>query len=118
PTAAKATLNVSDLTRLLGDGSATIETTAQAPDIYINAPFGWTSANGLTLQAIGNVVVNKAVSDSGPAPLSLTYNANGGGGALSFGAKGHISFASAPAIRSPSTDRAIFLPTTFRLWRS
>ena len=94
PTAAKATLNVSDLTRLLGDGSVTIGTTAQAPDIFVNAPFGWTSANGLTLQAIGNVVVNKTVSDSGPAPLSLTYNANGGGGALSFGDKGHISFAS------------------------
>src|SRR5205814_1793650 len=81
-------------TNMLVDESVTIGTNAQAPDIFVNAPFGWTSANGLTLQAIGNVVVNKAVSDSGPAPLSLTYDANGGGGALSFGDKGHISFAS------------------------
>ena len=56
---------------------------------------GWVSGQrGLTLQAIGNIVVNKAVSDSGPAPLTLTYNANGGGGALSFGDKGHIGFLS------------------------
>src|SRR5207248_5640007 len=92
PTAAKATLNVSDLTRLLGDGSVTIGTTALASDIFVNAPLSWTSANGLTLQAIGNIVVNKSVSDAGPAPLDLQYNVNGGGGALSFGAKGHIGF--------------------------
>jgi hypothetical protein len=92
PIAANAVLNVSDLTRLLGDGSVTIGTTAQAPDILVNAPFSWVSANGLTLQAIGNIVVNKAVSDAGPAPLTLTYNATGAGGALSFGPKGHISF--------------------------
>src|SRR5690348_816748 len=54
PTAAKATLNVYDLTRLLVDGSVTIATTAEAPDIFVNAPFSWTSGNGLTLQAIGN----------------------------------------------------------------
>src|SRR5262249_7032905 len=57
-------------------------------------PFSWTSANGLTLQAIGNIVVNKTVSDAGPAPLTITYNANGAGGLLSFGDKGHISFMS------------------------
>ena len=94
PTAATATLNVGDVTRLLVDGTLTIATTAQAPDIFVNAPFSWVSGNGLTLQAIGNIVVNKAVSDSGPAPLTLTYNANGGGGALSFGDKGHIGFLS------------------------
>ena len=94
PTATIANLNVSDVTRLLGDGALTIATTAQAPDIFVNAPFSWVSGNGLTLQAIGNIVVNKAVSDSGPAPLTLTYNANGGGGALSFDDKGHIGFLS------------------------
>jgi hypothetical protein len=92
PTGPIANLNVSDLTRLLGDGSVTIGTTAQAPDIFVNTPFSWASANGLTLQAIGNIVVNKGVSDAGPAPLTITYNATGGGGSLSFGPKGHISF--------------------------
>ncbi|HEX3944940.1 MAG TPA: hypothetical protein VHW69_12710 [Rhizomicrobium sp.] len=95
PTAAIAVLNVSDLTRLLGDGSVTIATTAQAPDIFVNAPFSWASANGLTFQAIGNVTLNKRVSDAGPAPLTLTYNATGAGGALSFGNKGSINFLSA-----------------------
>ena len=94
PTAAIANLNVSDVTQFLGDGTLTIGTTAQAPDIFVNAPFSWVSGNGLTLQAIGNIVVNKVVSDSGPAPLALIYNANGSGGALSFGDKGHISFMS------------------------
>ena len=94
PTSATANLNAGDVTRLLGDGTLTVATTAQAPDIFVNAPFSWVSGNGLTLQAIGNIVVNKAVSDSGPAPLTLSYNANGGGGALSFGDKGHIAFLS------------------------
>jgi len=94
PTAPIAVLNVSQLTRMLVDQGVTVATSAQAPDIFLNAPFSWTSANGLTLQAIGNIVVNKAVSDAGPAPLALTYNANGAGGELSFGDKGHISFMS------------------------
>src|SRR5690348_5947830 len=94
PTAAKAVLNVYELTRFLVDGSVTIATTAEAPDIFVNAPFSWTRGNGHTLQATGNIVVNKAVSDAGSAPLTLSYNANGAGGALSFGNNGHISFAS------------------------
>jgi hypothetical protein len=95
PTATVAVLNVSQLTRMLVDQSVTIGTSAQAPDIFVNAPFSWTSANGLTLQAIGNILVNKPVSDAGPAPLSISYNANGAGGVLSFGSRGHISFLSA-----------------------
>ena len=94
PTAAVAVLNVGQLTNMLVDQTVTISTSAQAPDIFVNAPFSWTSANGLTLQAIGSIVVNKPLSDSGPAPLSLIYDANGSGGTLYFGAKGHISFLS------------------------
>jgi hypothetical protein len=92
PTARVAVLNVGQLTSMLMDGSVTVGTSALAPDIVVNAPFSWTSANGLTLQAIGNILVNRAVSDAGPAPLTLTYNANGSGGMLSFGPKAHISF--------------------------
>jgi hypothetical protein len=92
PTATRANLDVSDLTRMLADGSVTVGTTAQAPDIFVNAAFSWTSTNGLTLQAVGNIVVNRAVSDAGPAPITLTYDASGGGGVLSFGTQGHISF--------------------------
>jgi hypothetical protein len=94
PTAAVAVLNVGQLTNMLVDQTVTISTSAQAPDIFVNAPFSWTSANGLTLQAIGSIVVNKSVQDAGPAPLNLQYNVTGAGGALSFGAKGHISFLS------------------------
>jgi hypothetical protein len=94
PTARVAVLNVGQLTSMLMDGSVTVGTSALAPDIVVNAPFSWTSANGLTLQALGNILVNRAVSDAGPAPLTLTYNANGSGGMLSFGPKAHISFLS------------------------
>ncbi len=94
PTAAVAVLNVSQLAGMLANQSVTVGTSAQAPDIFVSAPFSWASANGLTLQAVGNIAVNKAVSDSGPAPLTITYNANGAGGMLSFGDKGHISFLS------------------------
>jgi hypothetical protein len=92
PTAATAILNVSELNRLLVAGNVTIATSAVAPDIFINAPFSWTSANALTLQAIGDITVNKAVSNAGPGPLDLEYDITGGGGALSFGNKGSISF--------------------------
>jgi hypothetical protein len=119
PTAAVAILNVTQLTNMLVDESVTVGTSAQAPDIYVNAPFGWTSANGLTLQAIGNIVVNKAVSDSGPAPprsiSRTTPTAPAGHSPLAVGA---MSGLRAPATRSPSTDKAIFSPTIFRRWRS
>jgi hypothetical protein len=92
PTAAKAVLNVSELTRLLVAGNVTIATSAVAPDIFINASFSWMSANALTLQAIGDITVNNAVSDAGPGPLDLEYDITGGGGVLSFGNKGSISF--------------------------
>jgi hypothetical protein len=94
PTSSIAILNITQLTNMLVDEGVTVGTSAQAPDIFVNAPFSWTSANGLSLQAIGNIVVNKSVSDAGPAPLNLQYNVNGGGGTLSFGAKGHIGFLS------------------------
>ena len=57
-TAPKAVLNVTQLTNMLVDESVTIGTSAAAPDIFVNAPFSWTSGNGLTLQAIGNIVGN------------------------------------------------------------
>src|SRR4051812_35179933 len=59
PTTAKAILNVGQLTNMLVDENVTIGTSAKAPDIRIEAPFSWTSAHGLTLQATGNIAVNR-----------------------------------------------------------
>ena len=69
PTAAVANLSVSDVDRLLRDGTLTIGTTGQAPDIFVNAPFSWSSGNGLTLQSIGNLVVNNAGLGAGSRGL-------------------------------------------------
>lgn len=94
PTAANAVLNVKDLGTMLRSGSWTIGTTADAPDIVVDAGFGWSSGNGLTFNAIGNIIVNQAiVVERPPNPnFQLIYNATGGGGTLSFGPQGSIVF--------------------------
>lgn len=95
PTAPNAVLNVNDLVKLLRAGSVTVNTTADAPNIAVDAGFDMASGNGLTLEAIGNIVVNKGIvveRDPGPTGFQLVYNATGGGGTLSFGGKGSIVF--------------------------
>src|SRR5580704_8066660 len=93
PTASRAWLNVYDLTSMLAGENVTVETNGVAPDIVGNAAFSWTSSNGLTLEAVGNLTINHPVLDAGQGPVGLIYNATGGGGALSFGPKGKFSFA-------------------------
>src|SRR5436305_12904727 len=92
PTTAKAVLNVTQLTNMLVDENVTIGTSAKAADIRVEAPFSWTSAHSLTLDAVDNIVVNHRMSDAGAGALTLTYNATGGGGTLSFSNKGSIGF--------------------------
>ncbi|HEY3778951.1 MAG TPA: GLUG motif-containing protein [Rhizomicrobium sp.] len=93
PSGPKPVLNVNDLARLLVAGNVTIATSATAPDIAITASFAWESSNGLTLQAIANVTVNKSVSDEGSGSLTIVYDSTGAGGVFSFGPQGHITFA-------------------------
>ena len=92
PTGKKPVLNVSELTRMLADSNVVVGTNGATPDIIVAASFSWVSANGLTLQAIHSIAVNKAISDAGPGALTLVDNADGSGGALSFGNAGKITF--------------------------
>lgn len=93
-TAKKAVLNVSDLTTMLAAGSVAVESGSQANDITVDAPFGWTSSNALTLDAYHSIAVRKAIFDAGSGALALTTNDKGSGGTLSFIGKGRISFSS------------------------
>jgi hypothetical protein len=97
PTAKKAVLNVGDLTTMLGSGNVVVNTGAgllakQVKDIVVAAAFNWASASSLTLGARRSIAINQSVSVSGPAALTLTTNAKGEAGTLSFGTKGSISF--------------------------
>ncbi|HEY3636617.1 MAG TPA: hypothetical protein VGK90_00600 [Rhizomicrobium sp.] len=95
PTAKNAVLNVTDLQNLLASGNVKVTTTGsgvQAGDIKIGAPFTWSNASGLALDAYQSITINKAVSVTGTGGLALTTNDGGSGGALSFGPKGDAIF--------------------------
>ncbi|MGH7222702.1 MAG: GLUG motif-containing protein [Gemmataceae bacterium] len=95
PTADDAVLNVSYLETLLASVNVTVSTTgsgAQADDIVVNAPFGWSSTNALSLDAYESITINRTVSIAGQSGLSLTTNDGGSGGTFSFGRKGHVVF--------------------------
>jgi hypothetical protein len=93
PTAADAVLNATDLTNMLASSAVSVNTGgALASDIAVKAGFSWASANALTLDAYRSITVEKAVSDSGTASLTLLTDDGGSGGVLSFSTKGSISF--------------------------
>jgi hypothetical protein len=87
PTAADAVLNVSDLESYLASGSLEVTTTGsgvQANNIDVTAPFSWSAANTLTLDAFRSVTVSAAVTDGGNGGLSLTTRDGGVRGGLTF----------------------------------
>ncbi|MGD0190756.1 MAG: hypothetical protein ABSD74_08440 [Rhizomicrobium sp.] len=97
PTAANAVLNVGDLTTILASGNVTVNTgtgslASEVEDIVVDASFNWASASSLTLDAYRSVTVEQPVAVNGSAPVTLTTNDGGSGGALSFGTSGSLSF--------------------------
>jgi hypothetical protein len=87
PTASDAVLNVSDLESYLASGSLEVTTNGsgvQANNIDVTAPFSWSAANTLTLDAYQSITVTGAVTDSGAGGVALDTNDGGSGGALSF----------------------------------
>lgn len=93
PTASDAVLNVNDLENLLAAGTTKVTTTGngvQAGDVVVKAALSWTGSSGLTLDAYQSITVEKAVSVGGRSTLRLS---TGKKGALSFGRKGHVTFA-------------------------
>src|SRR5580698_837340 len=66
PTAAKAVLNATDLANMLAAGDVTVATGAGAVTIAVDAPFSWTSASRLTLEAQESVNVSAVMAAAGP----------------------------------------------------
>ncbi|MGD0192494.1 MAG: hypothetical protein ABSD74_17285 [Rhizomicrobium sp.] len=96
PTSTNAVLNASELQTMLASGNVTVSTTGsgvQADNIAVKAPFSWSSANALTLDAYDSIAVSGSVTVSGSGGLSLATNDGGSGGVLSFGLKGNVAFA-------------------------
>ncbi len=95
PTSNSAVLNVGDLEAMLAAGNVTVVTInsgVQANNIVVTAPFSWTAASSLTLDAYQSITVTGAVKNDGAGGVSLITNDGGSGGALSFFRQGHLSF--------------------------
>jgi len=92
PTAAKATLNATDLTNMLASGDVKVITGAGATNIVVKDSFSWTSTSRLTLDAIQSVAFDKPVTVAGTGAVTITTNDGGSGGDLLFGDKGNLTF--------------------------
>jgi hypothetical protein len=91
-TAKNANLNVADLAAMLAGGNASVVAGSQAQDITVAAPFGWTSASSLSLDAYRSVTVKRPVSVRGSGAFSLLTNDGGTKGDLFFEGKGSLRF--------------------------
>jgi len=91
PTAAKATLNVTDLANMLSASDVKVVADANAQDIQIKAALNWTSASRLTLDAYRSISFEQELSIAGPGGLTLTTNDGGSDGELWFGIGGKAS---------------------------
>ena len=89
PTASDAVLNVSDLDGLLANGDTTIKSTAQNPDIEIDAKLSWSSTHQLTLDSYHAIAFNKPVSVLAAGTLTITTNDGGTGGDTMKGGAGN-----------------------------
>jgi len=98
PTATDAVLNVGDLENLLAAASVEVTTTGsgvQADNIVVDAPFAWSTASALSLDAERSIEIEQPVSVQALSALALTTNGGStrGRGTLSFGTKGNVAFA-------------------------
>ncbi len=92
PTASDAVLNVSDLDGMLANGDTTIKSTAQNPDIEIDAKLSWSSTHKLTLDSYHAIAFNKPVIVLAAGTLTITTNDGGTGGDYRFFGQGHVEF--------------------------
>ncbi|HLY04662.1 MAG TPA: hypothetical protein VKR31_02840, partial [Rhizomicrobium sp.] len=95
PTTAEAILNVHDLEAMLASGRVKITTTGpgvQARNIRVDAPFQWSAATTLTLDAFRSIEVNRKVTVAGGGGVSLTTNDGGSGGDFTCNDKGRLQF--------------------------
>lgn len=98
PTAIDAVLNVDDLNNYISQqGNVTVTTSGsgvEAGGIVIDAPVSWSQAS-VTMNAETSILVNAPISvGAATSELEIVITEGYSPGALSFGSKGHISFAS------------------------
>jgi len=91
-TAAKATLNATDLANMLAASDVTVAPGALAQDIDVTASFSWVSAHRLTLDAYRSIGIEKPVDVAGTAGFTLTFGDGGSDGTLAFTNRGSVQF--------------------------
>jgi len=91
-TAPRATLNVTDLTTMLAQGSVTISTLDIAKAIDVEASFSWTNQNRLTLDAYQSVTIKRPVVVAGTGAVTILTNRGDIGGDLRFQGSGYLEF--------------------------
>lgn len=91
-TKAGAILNVNDLAGMLAGSDVTLQSGSRAKDIVISAALDWASTHRLTLDSFRSITIGRPVTVNGTGAATLTTNDGGADGALSFGAKGKLTF--------------------------
>lgn len=91
-TAKNATLNVSDLRKMLSAGDVTVKARAAAINIDVQDGLSWIHGSRLTLDATQSVRIEKPVSVTGAGALTIVTNDGGTGGDLMFDGKGNVTF--------------------------
>jgi len=87
-----AVLNVNDLESMLIASDVTLQSGSHAKDIQIDTALDWASTRRLTLDSFGAIDFERPVTVNGTGAVTLTTNDGGSIGALSFGAKGKLTF--------------------------
>src|SRR6185437_14547218 len=80
PTAAKATLNATDLANMLAGGDVKVTTGSGATNIVVKDSFSWTSTSRLALDAMQSVEFDKPVTVAGSGAVTIATNDGGKNG--------------------------------------
>ncbi|HEX4294479.1 MAG TPA: hypothetical protein VHZ29_10115 [Rhizomicrobium sp.] len=90
--ARNAVLNANDLESMLVASDVTLQSGSRAKDIRIVAALDWASTHRLTLDSFGAIDFERPVTVNGTGAVTLATDDGGADGALSFGAKGKLTF--------------------------
>jgi hypothetical protein len=91
-TAAKAVLNINDLTNMLASGDTAVKTGSVAKDIVVKSALSWTSTSRLTLDAQQSVEIAKPMTVAGTGALTITTNDGGKNGEFLIDPKQSVQF--------------------------
>lgn len=92
PTSSDAVLNAADLESMLAGADLTVQSNALAPNIRVDAPLNWASAQRLTLDSYLSIYVRKPLIVAGTGSLTITTSDGNPGGDFWFTGKGRAEF--------------------------